>query len=1278
MIKKFIFFLTALSFLLVTLISAQAKISYRFSAIAPNTVRFTLTGNFNNCDISRTLLVWDFGDRTPVVKGKGKTSVQHSYSQPGTYQVKVYSSGSLNLNLTANFRPPCTVNERITIRIGQNTSGSSSSSVSSGVVTNHPISSATHFIAPLKLDLELVSVKPYQNKKAKILLRTKSWNRNFKGRIKLLKSPTRSLISQLPIFLPEGRLKTISFTVPLLPQESKYKAVIYDENRRPVKEVLIVVPAYKPSFFIIAGFRFDIDYQKGEAYCRLPFNLDYSVASISGIGSGVGLSPAIGVSLPSGGSGSASGSLIKVKLQDIGFDNFQLDQNNKVLRGSFEVGINRFLLLSNAKKAIFLKKISFTPSQAKAWFGLNLGDKFSLSFIEFSSVNINPHLSHGIVLQFSSPLQIKSSYDNKVSLSITQIKIHLNGNKILRTKLKSRINFGDGKILNGEGVIHFSSTQEGAGIFLSCKKMSSSGSQDVLQQIWQNMQPFWEKSINEKFSVIANEVALDWDPYFTPLYFKKAPSWTGSILKGVSLRVFVPLMTQTLSYVDFPCVNESVPYYYKDQMNSYKFSLKQDNFLILAIPKGFKLILKQGSNFILRGAQILSYLKAEIELPNEFESSSGNKVKASLGVIPDSFSVSNKRVVFNEAFVLKNNKNFKFKNIVGRLTLNSQGGFLSFEDGVIDFPIKGLNINAQGLVLDGLGFHGNVLYQGSPISIQYRDFPLYVSKVDLSINNFQITKAEVSGEIEFPILNHLRRNFKIYLLMEYTPIVVTKAPAQEEFTSTFFDIDPIQGIVISTKIGGQDITIANISSDVKLKLPFGVNTEFSSVPLNIGANGISSSSFPIGSIWDFNGISAQVQEGKITSKDGTVFFEVTPVFSLGQDWMSFPLSAPIKFSANGEVSGVEGAASVDVNIEKVVSFKGKGTLYFDTDYNFKIELNGKMKALKKKIEAQGYFLFHHRSHDFDYWRISGSVTGVKVPLDSQGTVIAKEFSGGLYYNMKCDFDLKKFECSYSPQADTIGFGGGMGISTRDEYVTYIKGAMSIELAGYGLDGGAIRVQGKAWMFKKKPSGDPPFRAYMEGVWGDNPHYMADIQGKLRIKKVLKMPAKDEYKDVVLYIDGSGLSLDAGTPGNPWTAKILEMIDGKAYLQVRINSSQVFGRAWYGFYLDKKAEKDIKIKKCKLVAALKGNLSGGAQITLVPNISYGEKGEVYLHVKAGLDCVSWLNISKELRFRKRVHAPSPWMYYLETTIDLPGWAEAMGFPDEITLGVDLLKPLNSVI
>ena len=432
-------------------------------------------------------------------------------------------------------------------------------------------------------------------------------------------------------------------------------------------------------------------------------------------------------------------------------------------------------------------------------------------------------------------------------------------------------------------------------------------------------------------------------------------------------------------------------------------------------------------------------------------------------------------------------------------------------------------------------------------------------------------------------------------------------------------------------------------------------------------------------MWDFNNLSAEVREGKVYTKDGKIYLEVTPVFIIGEDWMSFPLSSPIKFSSDGEVSGVEGQANVDLNIEKVVSFKGTGTLYFDTDYNFKVELSGKMKLIKKKLKVDGYFLFHHRTHEFDYWRISGSVTGLKVPLDSQGTVLAREFSGGFFYNMKVEVNDKDFSLTYSPEDNKIGVYGGIGISTADNYITYVKGSLSLELNDLGLEGGIARIIGKAWLFDKKHSGDPPFRALIEGSLGDNSYLYIKIQGgKIKLKRIVEIPkGGTEYRDIVLYVDKNGLTMDVGTSSSPWSAKVFSILSGSAYFHLDLLSQNVKSNWFYSASLN--LSKSEKIKACKF--SFRGNLrlTGRGNIQIVPNLFYYEHGFLSFYLKGEAKCPGFkILVEPRVVAEKEISAPEPWKFYLGINYDVPEELEKWFFlPDKIKIGVDVLKLFNEV-
>jgi hypothetical protein len=237
--------------------------------------------------------------------------------------------------------------------------------------------------------------------------------------------------------------------------------VVFDEDRRKVSEIPVVIPPYKPEFFIIGGFRFDIDYTKNQATTFLPFGLE------DGTGSGGQES---GVQIGGGHLRTSGGRTpLTVSLNRINFERLRLDNNNKVISGSFEVTINKFIKFSNAKKALILKKLAFFPGFTKVYLTLNLGNHFTPSQIELLGT-LNSPLSFTLDAQGITSATLRSDYLPSVIFYANFIKISLTAQRIVGGDIQGRATFEDGKSFTGQGKLHFSSNSEGAGIIVYFNK----------------------------------------------------------------------------------------------------------------------------------------------------------------------------------------------------------------------------------------------------------------------------------------------------------------------------------------------------------------------------------------------------------------------------------------------------------------------------------------------------------------------------------------------------------------------------------------------------------------------------------------------------------------------------------------------------------------------------------------------------------------------------------------------------------------------------------------
>ncbi|OAG26760.1 PKD domain-containing protein [Thermodesulfatator autotrophicus] len=1257
----------AFLFLMVS-VSVEARIYVNPSIPqVDQTVRFTL--RVSNCpNLSNEILTWDFGDGTKR-SGRNLTTVTHTFRRSGTFTIKVYSSGPVTSFAARN---PCQVQEKIVIKVARSKPSASPSdahTIHTPPVSNKPSTSyqpPTSYRPPIKrVKVEILEKKRLRNNQGFLKVKILCEGDYINGEFRLNRWRSSFPLSRSSLSLDRGQFKTISIKFPVRPQEKKVDLVILDEDRREVKRLTVELPPSVPDFFWIAGFKFTIDHQRNCAVATLPFRLNLSPSGVSSPGTNISSSISSGTNISPvlSGGGGGIGTPITVNLQEIRFQNFRLNNRNEVTQGSFEVQINRAVITHGSGKVLYLKSINFSPTRAQAQFELHLGSRFNPSSLSFTGGLRGSQ--RNFTLSLKSPTLINYQNQNQT------LKARLSSAEILFSagRLDSRVLRGEillpGKVYPAQGRFEWAAGRDETGLWLEAQPQQETVSfmgQEINISL-SSFKPLWEKELANNLKLIAQKLVLDWSPFSSP--DNSYPVSMMDIFLGqVFLRVPVNLLAP-LPWVDFPSENSFLRY----GLWSGHFKLKDDASLVLLAPRNLEIRVLKDSAIDLSGGNIASWrVNMAIYLPSEFKNQSGQRVRLDCGSsnsMSQGLSFKNSTCYIREPFYLADNSKLVFNGATCTLSADKSGGELSFESAILRYtPIQGVRAKGENLVLDGSGFHGHVkssqTSSSSLATTTYNGFPLTVKKFTVEIEDSKYTRAVFEGRIKFPILNNISRSFSMNLLDEhYYPLAISKDPSDESFRSEFFDIDPLYGLIVSF----QGTTLAQIYSDLDIHLPFGISTTISGIPVNLGANSLSAESVTVGDIWDFYGLSGQISQIKLYSEAGKVFLEVQPTFSIGFDWMSFPLSAPLRFYADGQVSGVAGEGSVSVEMEGF-RYSGSVSAAVDSDFNIYFEGQGEMYLLTDQVGVQSEFLFNHRRNDFDYWRIKAKATGLNVPLGNSGLVL-KGVGGGLAFNMEGNFNMESFEVSYTPSSGHYGLESLAEIATKNAYLFFARTLLSLGIHDSGTEG-TLTLAGKAWIFDRKHKGTPNGDVLIVGNWGSNPSFMAEIQGQVKIKHLLNAQARGDSK-ILLYAAPNNQKLMVGSQANPWSIELLELFESRGYLEAYNQGGSVSGKLGYGMGVNLEKRKKIK-GVCTLRARAYGWLQGDSSLSLYPSIRYYEKNTVNLG--ASVSCGSF-GVGLGGGILKEVSAPEPLKFLLGMQIDID-----LGFYEKsVLLGINLLEPAN---
>jgi len=947
----------------------------------------------------------------------------------------------------------------------------------------------------------------------------------------------------------------------------------------------------------------------------------------------------------------AKGTTIYVDLEEIGFEDFVLDEENNVISGSFSVELNRDWDLED-NKCFKLLSIYFTPNKAEALIQLDLGKDFNSQKLLFET-EVKPQIQFSGKLELKEDTILSNPFGKDIQIVLYKGSfIKFINEKIHLTDVKGKL------ILNyfqhlcnaviEEGHFVFSKTKVGIllnqvhnvisiesapGIFINMpggfKKAVYAGSTPLLGGGTSsssnlpdppNPLPQGKGSFPQKQAPIAggapSQVGTVTGPPSTKLSFylnsgnligdfcdfSKPENedgfpvqWVGVAMDDPSLSVPVNIPVMQNMELDFKLDKDvdldSI------QING-TVTKAEDELFNLFSPYGFKLNVKAGSSLgIINNSIISADIKATLCFPDylrEYESGSPLEVEIP-GFIPPNLSLEDKDIYVGKLLKLQGT-GLAIAGMGLRVTLKGSSSKMEFISGnIMSEKYPKIKLDLTNFYITGNGIYGWAS-QAIEEEMVFHGFPINVKGVELHLAGTQVTQFDMVGLVEFPLFSKDGEKVEkpCHLNLKSNEEQVNVGDEFVESIKSFLGEDYtysekiFDGYFFEIDLDTGIIKGTTAKFQGKLKLKFAGFTK----------------TYPL---VDFKFSPLEIIEKKITIGDIVKFFGLD---GIELPWIKISTEGSnhvIQFEPKFKLCDSPFNFPLKVNIKlksngEMESVKAKGgihakfpTVEFKGDANFNMNEDGfEVKVLSASIWIKGDFSYTHKENlDYDYWRVYLATAGViQIPLGIGLSIYG--IGGGMAYNMQVETNLKTFKAKFTPQPGSLVFQASADIGTDDGgYTLYSRGTLTVSFYDSG-SAGEISFTAKAWTFTEDHSGTPPYMAGWQIAWGDNTEITISVGLRYEKPGIIKLPKGSGYNVAMIYIDSSGVEVNVGTKSSPWTASLFGFIDGKAYAVIKVLSSYVGGEFGFSLEVSKKVDWKLSIDMPWPIPDVKCNFYAGVK------------------------------------------------------------------------------------